>query len=129
MFLRKSILFLIIVFSLPLLAQDQSERLKRLAISHMNNGRYGEAIDLLNKYVSQNAQLADGYNLRGLCYEKRGEYVNAVYNYRHANKLNPENQEIKTNLYRATNDWHELLYKKIEWHNTEIAINPKNHLN
>ena len=129
MFLRKSILFLIIVFSLPLLAQDQSERLKRLAISHMNNGRYGEAIDLLNKYVSQNAQLADGYNLRGLCYEKRGEYVNAVYNYRHANKLNPENQEIKTNLYRATNDWHELLYKKIEGHNREIAINPKNPVN
>lgn len=95
----------------------------------MKNGRYGEAIDLLNKYVSENAQLADGYNLRGYCYEKRGEYVNAVYNYRHANKLSPENQEIKNNLYRATNDWHELLYKKIEGHNREIAINPKNPVN
>ncbi|PJA97233.1 MAG: hypothetical protein CO129_02285 [Ignavibacteriales bacterium CG_4_9_14_3_um_filter_34_10] len=129
MILRKSILLFLILFSSIIYSQNLDAVLKKQALSHMKNGRYGEAIDLLNKYVSNNAQLAEGYNLRGFCYEKRGEYQNAVFNYRHANKLEPENKEIKANLYRATSDWHVILEKKIEGHHREIAINPKNPVN
>lgn len=95
----------------------------------MNNARYGEAIDLLNKYVSENPNRADGFNLRGICYERRGNYEYAVYDYRTAKKLAPNDKEITSNLNRATQDWYKLLYNKIEGHKREIAINPSNAIN
>ena len=97
----------------------------------MNTGRYGEAIDQWNKYISENPQSAEAFNLRGFCYEKREEYENAVYDYRTAKKLSPNNNKIISNLNRATNNWYKLLYNNIEGYKREIAINPnlpKNYL-
>jgi tetratricopeptide (TPR) repeat protein len=97
----------------------------------MNAGRYGEAIDLLNKYVSANPNSSEGFNLRGICNEKRGDYENAVYDFRTAKKLKPEDDEITSNLNRTTSNWYKLLYNKIEGYKREIAINPsiaKNYL-
>ena len=49
-------LLFILVFTPKLSAQPALEEgLKREAISHMNAGRYGEAIDLLNKYICSGA--------------------------------------------------------------------------
>ena len=56
-------------------------------MAHMQNGRYEEAIDLLNKYISENARQADGYNLRGLCFEKKEQYQFAVLDFRRAVRL------------------------------------------
>jgi len=53
---------------------SNSIQLKNEALSLMNDGRYGEAIDLWNKFVSDNPHIADGYNFRGVCYEKQGNY-------------------------------------------------------
>lgn len=103
--------------------------LKNEALSLMSNSRFGEAIDLLNKYVSENPNRADGFNLRGMCYEKRGNYEYAVYDYRTAKKLSPNDKEITSNLNRATQDWYTLLYNKIEGHKREIAINPNQAIN
>ena len=47
----------------------------------MSDQRYGEAIDQLNKFVSANPNIADGFNLRGTCYEKRGNYEYSVYDF------------------------------------------------
>lgn len=105
------------------------EGLKRQAIRHMQAGRYGEAIDLLHKYVTYNAREAEGYNLRGLCYEARKEYQFAVLDFRRAHRLDPADPEIKKNLDRALKDWHEILYKKIEGHKREIAIDPTDPVN
>ncbi|MCF8242037.1 MAG: tetratricopeptide repeat protein [Melioribacteraceae bacterium] len=105
------------------------EGLKRQAIAHMQAGRYGEAIDLFHKFVTANPQLAEGYNLRGLSYEKRSQYQYAVLDFRRAHRLEPQNIEIKENLDRALRDWHELLYKQIDGYKREIAIDPTNPFN
>ncbi|MFC2082329.1 tetratricopeptide repeat protein [Bacteroidota bacterium] len=105
-------------------AQAESESLKRRALAHMQAGRYGEAIDQLHKFVSANPRIAEGYNLRGLCYEKRKEYQYSVLDFRRAHKLDPKDPEIKKNLDRVIAIWHELLYEKIEGHEREIAIDP-----
>lgn len=97
----------------------------------MDAGRYGEAIDLLNKYISANPNRADGFNLRGLCYEKRGNYEYAVYDFRTAKKLDSNDQAINSNHNRVTSNWYKILFNKIEGHKREIAINPntpKNYL-
>ena len=86
-------------------AQREMEALKRSAITHMRGGRYGEAIDLLNKYISSNAQVAEGYNLRGLCHEKRKIYQFAVLDFRRAIKIEPKNREFRINLSRVIEIW------------------------
>ena len=98
------------------------EAIKRQAISHMDNGKYGEAIDLLNKYIAKNAQEAEGYNLRGLCHEKRQIYRYAVLDFRRAIHLTRKNSEYRLNLIRVISIWYPLLRKKIEGHKREIAI-------
>jgi|WetSurMetagenome_2_1015567.scaffolds.fasta_scaffold07075_2 tetratricopeptide (TPR) repeat protein len=121
-----------IFLSPALLSQNTNPtKFKSEALQLMNSGRYGEAIDVLNKFVSANPNSAEGFNLRGNCYEKRGNYEYAVYDYRTAKKINPNDDEITSNLTRATSDWYKLIYNKIEGHKREIAINPntaKNYL-
>ncbi len=112
-------------------AQPQFEAMKAEAQREMQFGRYGEAIDLLNRYISAHPQQPDGYNLRGLCNEKREQFEYAVYDFRSALKLAPTNKEINQNLERTTKLWYSLLYNEIEGYKREIAINsdkPDNYL-
>lgn len=115
--------FALILFNfLP--AQVNKNNLKETALSHMNAGRYGEAIDILNKFISSNPRNPEGYNLRGLCYEKREQFLNASSDLRIARKLAPENTEYRRNYARILETWHKLLYQTIEGRKREIAINP-----
>jgi Flp pilus assembly protein TadD len=126
------LLFFQILFLIPnTFSQVNSINLKAEALKLMKDERYGEAIDQWNKYVSANPTYAEGFNLRGICYEKRGNYEYAVYDFRTARKLKSSDDEIISNLNRATSNWYKLLYNKIEGHKREIAINPaiaKNYL-
>ncbi|MBU2507670.1 MAG: tetratricopeptide repeat protein, partial [Bacteroidetes bacterium] len=124
------ILLAVLLLSVSINAQrGAKDGLKREALSHMNVGRYGEAIDLFNKYVSANAQEIDGYILRGLCFEKRGQYWDAITDFRKAKRLDNSSVEAITNLNRVIRIFHQILYKKIEGHEREIAINPSNPFN
>ena len=65
------VLFLLAVISAsPLNAQVQADALRLEAQKQMQFGRYGEAIDLLNRYISAKPQEAAGYNLRGIVTRK-----------------------------------------------------------
>ncbi len=126
---RNAIFFIfigLILFSTFLFAQPETriEDLKTEALGHMKNGRYGEAIDLLNNYISARPQRAEGYNLRGLAFEYRGQYEQAVYDFRSARKLEPENSDITNNLTHATQQWYKLIYNEIEGYKREIALKP-----
>ncbi len=116
--------FFIFCLYLTANAQNNSAAIKNEGIAKMKSGNYGEAIDLLNRYISANPQVAEGYNLRGLCFEKRGEYEQAVYDFRSARKIKSNDKQINENLSRTTKAWYSLLYNKIEGHKREIAINP-----
>ncbi len=127
---------IIVLYFIPLIlfAQQQSEveSFKRIALQHIQAGRYGEAIDQLNKYISARPREAEGYNLRARCYEKRSQYENAVVDYRRAIALESEagrKAEYENNLRRVQEVWYALLQKKIEGHLREIAINPNNPVN
>ncbi len=79
----------------------------------------------MNKYTAANPQSPDGYDLRGLCHEKRQQYELAVYDFRSARKLAPNDREINENLYRVTKAWYAILYNDIEGYKRDIAVNPK----
>lgn len=118
---------IIILFSEAVLSlQDQpsSEKYIRDAVVKMNFGRYGEAIDLLNKYISGNPQNPEGYTLRASCHEARGQYEYAVYDLRSALKLRKNDSMLNKSLIRVTEVWYIQLYNKIEGHKREIALIP-----
>lgn len=122
----------IILTSISFSQKSDVDIFKKAALSHMEAGRYGEAIEQLNKYISALPQQADGYNLRALCFEKRQQYQNAVLDFRRAIALekNPNKKtEYENNLRRVQEVWYAILNKKIEGHLREIAINPDNPIN
>lgn len=122
---RAKILFIFFLFLLSnIYPQIKSEGIKRQAIFLMNEGRYAEAIDQLNKFVSAKPQLAEGYHLRGLCYEKTNQYQYAVLDLRRALRLDPKDSEINKDLNRVISVWHQQLYQKIEGIKRDIAIDP-----
>ncbi|PIW98121.1 MAG: hypothetical protein COZ80_12195 [Ignavibacteria bacterium CG_4_8_14_3_um_filter_37_9] len=123
--------FLVLALSVCLFPQKKVDQIRSEAIRQMNIGKYGEAIDLLNKVVSAAPQEFEGYNLRGLSYEKRDQLMEAVFDFRAARRVAPNNQEVSKNLARATKNWYDQLYLKIEGHRREIAIDatkPVNYL-
>jgi len=126
-----SAFFISVFFTLISFSQINQSKLLDDSKSLIASGRYGEAIELLNRYVASNPQSAEGFNLRGICHEKRGNYEQAVYDYRTAIRISPNDKIILENLKRAENDWYRLLYNQIEGYKREIAINPsvaKNYL-
>ncbi|MCL6494110.1 MAG: tetratricopeptide repeat protein [Ignavibacterium sp.] len=126
-----SALFISAFFTLISFSQTNQSKLLDDSKSLISSGRYGEAIELLNRYVASNPQSDEGFNLRGICHERRGNYEQAVYDYRTAIRISPNDKIISENLKRAENDWYRLLYNQIEGYKREIAINPsvaKNYL-
>lgn len=124
------------LFTIVIQAQQKkadSEVLKNTALSHMQAGRYGEAIDQLNKYISQNPQISDGYNYRAICFEKRSQFEYARLDYRRAiaieNRDANKRAEYEKNLSRLISIWYPILEKKINGHLREIAIDPNNAYN
>ncbi len=121
----KIFLFLILVITSNIISQNKSLAFKNQAILLMKGGRYGEAVDLLNKYIAANPREADGYHNRGLCYEQKINYENAVLDLKRARTLDPANISIKNDLDRVIGIWHRELYQKIDGHKRDIAIDPK----
>ncbi|MBE0573030.1 MAG: tetratricopeptide repeat protein [Ignavibacteriaceae bacterium] len=115
----------ILFFTSPfLISQSKDDLLKTQAEKHMSAGKFGEAINLLNRFISANPQDANGYNLRGLCYESRKDYEKSVYDFRSAVKLDQKNKTYNENLERVVNSWETLLYNKIVGFKREMKINP-----
>lgn len=120
------IILLAVGFNDQLFAQLRLEGIKREALKHMQNGRYGDAIDQLNKFIAADPRNPEGYYLRGLCYENRQQYANGREDYRKAVKLDRGYTEARRALERLEKVWFEILYDKIEGHKRDIAVNPNN---
>lgn len=118
------ILFTLLLVTTIIYPQVNSTALKRQAEVLIKEGRYKEAIDQLHKFIAANPQLAEGYHLRGLCYETTTEYQYSVLDLRRARRLDPTNKQIQIDLNRVISTWHALLYKKIEGHKRDIAVDP-----
>ncbi|NMB81381.1 MAG: tetratricopeptide repeat protein [Ignavibacteria bacterium] len=118
------ILFTFLLVTITSYAQVNSDGLKRQADLLIKEGRYKEAIDQLHKFIAANPQLANGYHTRGLCYEKTTEYQYSVLDLRRARRLDPSNKQIQIDLNRVISIWYAQLYRKIEGHKRDIAIDP-----
>ncbi len=108
------------------------DALMKTALSHMSAGRYGEAVDQLNKYIAALPQDPVGYYLQAQCLEKRQSYENARLQFRRAISLQKDaaqRSKYEQDLQKMLNYWYALLSKKIEGHRREIAIDPNKPFN
>lgn len=129
--LSRKIYLIIFVLIAPLLFAQQkaniADGLKRTALSHMSAGRYGEAIDQLNKFITALPQEPEGYYLRAQCLEKRQSYEPARLDYRRAIRIqtnSTQRSKYEQDLQKMLTVWYAILNKKIEGHRREIAIDP-----
>lgn len=120
---------LILFISFPAISQNKTEEIKTLAEQNINEGKFGEAVKLLNRYISANPQNAEGYILRSLCYENRKDYEMAVYDLRSAVKLDPANKSYREKLDRIIKSWETILYNKIVGFRRELKIYPDKAIN
>jgi len=134
---RIQISFLILIlFSQITFPQPQKvdvDAYMNTALLHMRAGRYGEAIDQLNKYITAVPQESGGYNLRAMCFEKRQQYEYGRLDYRRAIAIEKRDAikraEYERNLQHLLDIWYPILLKKIEGHLREIAIDPNQPFN
>ncbi len=116
----------IILLSSPfVLGQQSADMLKHEAEKHMQAGRYGEAINMLNELITLYPETADAYIMRGECYEKRSQYKLAVEDLIKANNLRPNNKEISEYLSKLKKLWNSELTNNIEKLEKELTLNPK----
>jgi Flp pilus assembly protein TadD len=92
------LLICIFMAAIPLVGQTDPPAMKREAAVHMDAGRYGEAIALLDKYLASNPNEADAYRMRGQCYQGRGQLEPAVADFRKALSLDRNNQQVQNLL-------------------------------
>lgn len=119
--LLKFLFFLLFPF---LLYSQSPDGFKNEALNLMKIGKYGEAIEQLNKFVSARPQSAEGFYLRAQCYEARGQLEAAVFDYRVARRIAPGDKNIIKACDLATIKWYNILEDKISGHKREIAIDP-----
>ncbi|NOX67476.1 MAG: tetratricopeptide repeat protein, partial [Chlorobi bacterium] len=117
-----SLFILILVGSNIILSQESG--IISAAKVQMEEGKYSEAIDLLNNYISAEPRRAEGYALRAECYDNTGQYYKAVLDWEKATKLDPTNQVLQSNLAKSKAILNNNLQEKIKGHERELAIDP-----
>jgi tetratricopeptide (TPR) repeat protein len=114
----------ILTSAIPAASQTDPAAMKREATAHMDAGRYGEAIALLDKYVASNPDDADAYRIRGLCYQGRGQLERAVADFRKGVSLDRNNQRLQSLLSSTEKALRDRATQKVEGYKRELARNP-----
>jgi tetratricopeptide (TPR) repeat protein len=116
--------FLCVAIALPAAySQNDPGAMKREAAGHMDAGRYGEAIALLEKYLVAHPDDADAFRMRGLCYQGRGQLESAVEDFRKALSLDRNNPRLQGLLSGAEKTLRDKVIQKIEGYKRDLARN------
>ena len=100
MFKKLSILFGLL---LGLLGNAQNEALFNQATEAYNSGEYEKAIEAYDSILQNNEHSAALYYNLGNAYYKLNKIPESIYYYEKSLLLNPDDQEVKTNLAYAQN--------------------------
>ena len=76
---------------------QQLELIYRQALSSAENGKFDEAIEILEKLILKNPAYAKAHNDLGVLYCEKGEFIQAQRHYEKAIGLDPDNVTFKKN--------------------------------
>lgn len=80
------------------MAQDDGDTWFRQANEAYNSGSYDKAVELYEKILTANMESVPVYYNLGNAYYKLREYPMAIYYYEKALKLDPSDEDVRTNL-------------------------------
>ena len=95
---RYTLLILMSLAALTLTAQTQNEQWFERANAAYNAGSYDTAVMLYNQILANDVESVPLYYNMGNAYYKMREYPMAIYCYEKALKLDPSNDDVRTNL-------------------------------
>lgn len=95
---RYTLLILMSLAALTLTAQTQNEQWFERANAAYNAGSYDTAVMLYNQILDNDVESVPLYYNMGNAYYKMREYPMAIYCYEKALKLDPSNDDVRTNL-------------------------------
>ena len=79
-------------------AQNPADEWFDQANAAYNSGNYNDAVELYQKILDSDMESVPVYYNMGNAYYKMHDYPMAIYNYEKALKLDPSNEEVRTNL-------------------------------
>ena len=95
---RYTLLILLSLTALMMTAQTQNEQWFEQANAAYNAGNYDTALILYTNVISNELESVPLYFNMGNTYYKKREYPMAIYYYEKALKLDPSNEDVRTNL-------------------------------
>lgn len=95
---KHTLLILVLLFSFVAKAQQTAEQWFEQANAAYNAGNYDTALILYNNVISNELESVPLYFNMGNTYYKKREYPMAIYYYEKALKLDPSNEDVRTNL-------------------------------
>lgn len=101
--MRSSKLYILLVcllFSIHLSAGDYDAVFANANTAYSKK-EYSKAIELYESIVAENQQAATLYYNLGNAYFQTGDFAHAILNYERAKKLNPDDEDVLTNLKSA----------------------------
>ena len=118
----------VLVASLPVTAFAQQGTLlaQQRAETAINEGRYGEALNILQTIITPETTDIQLYLLRARAYEGREEYRRAIADYQRVLELDPGNENADTGLRRARSRYTQLTRGDLESLRRLVVTNPNN---
>ncbi len=104
--MRRKLIFSILLLS-SLIAKSQDNAIFADARSHYNNAQYADALISLNRITETDEANFDVWLLKGDCYQKEENFVEAIQAYKKAEKLNDQSALLYAN-------WASALYNRNE---------------
>lgn len=95
---KHTLLILVLLVSFVAKAQQTAEQWFEQANAAYNAGNYDTALILYNNVISNELESVPLYFNMGNTYYKKREYPMAIYYYEKALKLDPSNEDVRTNL-------------------------------
>ena len=95
---RYTLLIILSIAALTMTAQTQNEQWFERANAAYNAGNYDTAVMLYEQILATDVESVPLYYNMGNAYYKMREYPMAIYCYEKALKIDPSNEEVRTNL-------------------------------
>lgn len=120
-----ALLLVLVASSTPALAQENVAARQRAEIA-INEGRYGEALSVLQPLITNDTRSPQLFVLRARAYEGREEYPRAIADYQRALELDPNHAAAREGMQRARASLTQTTRTDLDGLSRLVAANPNN---
>jgi len=121
-----ALVLLVALLPISTYAQQGSVLARQRAETALNEGRYGEALNILQTIITPETTDVQLFLLRVRAYESREEYQRAIADYQRVLELDSENEMAQAGIQRARSQYTQLTRGDLESLRRVVLANPNN---